>query len=99
MLAMATKTKQLCDAFEKAGGILIAPSDDDLRTFMALREMRAQAGGRQDEFHAWLRAEKPLLKTDFFRKAGLGPSQDEVPTMPEETTPPPPPPIAVARAC
>ena len=92
------KTKQLCDAFEKAGGILIAPSDDDLRTFMALREMRAQAGGRQDEFHAWLRAEKPLLKTDFFRKAGLGPSQDEVPTMPEETPPPPPPPISVARA-
>jgi len=74
------KTKQLFEAFEKAGGSVIDPSDDDLRSFVSLRDLRDQAAsdGKEDDFELWLRAEKPLLSTSFFKQAGLSPS----PTMP-----------------
>ena len=36
------KTRQLFDVFQKAGGVLINPSDDDLRTFVVLRMLRDQ---------------------------------------------------------
>ena len=91
------KTKQLCDAFEKAGGVLIAPTDDDFRTFMALRSMREQAGDKGDAFAAWLKAEKPLLDTQFFKQAGLSPLPGEAPP-PAKATPVSPPPPPVARA-
>ena len=76
------KTKQLCDDFEKAGGLFIAPADDDLRIFLALRTMREQAGEKADAFAAWLQTAKPLLATQFFKQAGLSP-------LPGETPPPP----------
>lgn len=92
------KTKQLCEAFEKAGGILIAPADDDLRTFMALRAMREQAGDKGDAFAAWLKAEKPLLATQFFKQAGLSPLPGEDPPPAKAASPPaPPPPPPVTR--
>jgi hypothetical protein len=70
-----TKTKQLFDAFEKAGGQVINPLDNDLRTFMALVAMRNQAAidGKQEEFDTWLKTEKPLDVTTFFKEAGLSP--------------------------
>jgi hypothetical protein len=69
------KTRQLFDAFEKAGGVVINPSDDDLRTFIALRTMRDRAveSGNQGDFDTELRAAKPLLDTGFFKEAGLSP--------------------------
>ena len=68
------KTLELFARFAKAGGIVIDPSDDDLGTFAALRDLRAsaEAHGRRDAFEAWLRAEKPLRATGFFKAAGLG---------------------------
>ena len=75
------KTRQLFDIFQKAGGVLINPSDDDLRTFVALRMLRDQTAenGRHDEFETWLRSQKPLLAADFFKQAGLSPAP-ETPT-------------------
>lgn len=69
------KTKQLFEAFEKAGGTVIDPSDDDLRSFVSLRDLRDQAAcdGKEDDFELWLRTEKPLLSTSFFKQAGLSP--------------------------
>ncbi|MGE8131813.1 helicase HerA domain-containing protein [Methylobacterium sp. NPDC080182] len=67
------KTKQLVDAFTKAGGLLIDPSEADLRVFVALRDLhtRAQEEGASDRFERWIRAEQPLVGTAFFRDAGL----------------------------
>ncbi|SFT18965.1 Transposase [Methylobacterium sp. yr668] len=67
------KTKQLVDAFTTAGGLLIDPSDADLRVFVALRDLhtRAQEEGASDRFERWIRAEQPLVSTAFFRNAGL----------------------------
>jgi hypothetical protein len=78
------KTKQLFAAFEKAGGALINPSDDDLRTFLALRAMRDEAleAGRHDAFDAWLRKKRPLLDTTFFKQAGLSPPPISLPPSP-----------------
>ncbi|KQT57618.1 AAA family ATPase [Methylobacterium sp. Leaf456] len=100
------KTKQLLDAFAAAGGRLLDPSDDDLRVFVGLRELRskAEAEGAADRFVGWLRAEQPLMGTGFFRDAALahGPGKAE-PTppanKPQEATPPsrPPEPAPVAR--
>jgi hypothetical protein len=69
------KTKQLFEAFEKAGGLVINPSDNDLRTFVALVAMRNQAAmdGKQVAFDTWLKTEKPLHATTFFKQAGLSP--------------------------
>jgi len=69
------KTKQLFASFEKAGGTLLIPLDDDLRTFKALCELRDETivNGTQDLFEAWLRNKRPLLQTEFFKQAGLSP--------------------------
>ncbi|MEH3148587.1 MAG: ATP-binding protein [Methylobacterium frigidaeris] len=75
------KTKQLFDAFAAAGGVLVDPSDDDLRTFVALRTLRdrATAAGGFDRFERWLRAGQPLLATAFFRAIGLAGPQAGAP--------------------
>lgn len=64
-------TAKLVADFLAAGGTFIAPSDDDLRSFVALREM---LGGDPDGLEAWLRRRKPLCDTAFFRDAGLCPA-------------------------
>ena len=68
------KTRQLLDLFTAANGVLIDPEEDDLRTFVALRDLReaASAEGRLDRFEAWLRAGRFVRATPFFRRAGLG---------------------------
>lgn len=65
-----TKTRALVDQFLRAGGKFIAPTDDDLRVFIALAAMakRNLAG-----FDAWLRTKQPLFKTRLFQEAGLCP--------------------------
>ncbi len=75
------KSRELFERFTRAGGIVIDPLDDDLVTFAALRDMRAtaEARGRRDAFEAWLRQEKPLRTTAFFKAAGLG---EEPPNSP-----------------
>lgn len=67
------KTKQLFDAFLAAKGVLIDPVEDDLRTFVALRDLHVTSAeeGRQDRFEAWLRAHRFVRATAFFRQAGL----------------------------
>jgi DNA helicase HerA-like ATPase len=76
------KTAQLADQFRQAGGKFIAPADEDLRAFVALRAMskRDFAG-----FDAWLRQRKPLFETPLFKVAGLCPPPFLL------TTPPPQP--------
>lgn len=59
------KTRLLAD-----GGKCIAITDDDLRTFLGLRELRA---ANPDGFIAWLQATKPLCRTAFFKSIGLCP--------------------------
>ncbi|MGC2221076.1 MAG: hypothetical protein WA624_01220, partial [Methylocella sp.] len=64
------RTKALFDQFLKAGGKLIAPTDDDLRAFVALAAMDAR---KLTGFDAWLRQQQPLFKTPLFQEAGLCP--------------------------
>jgi hypothetical protein len=64
------KTKTLFDQFLKAGGKLIAPTDDDLRTFVALETMDAL---NLPDFGAWLRQRRPLFQARLFQEAGLCP--------------------------
>jgi hypothetical protein len=69
------KTRELFDAFRVAGGLEINPSDGDLRSFVALRQMRdaALATSDFDAFERWLIERKPLCETTFFKAAGLCP--------------------------
>ncbi len=69
------KTRELFDAFRASGGLEIDPSDDDLRSLVALRQMRdaALAASDFDAFERWLIARKPLCETAFFKAAGLSP--------------------------
>jgi hypothetical protein len=64
------RTKALVEQFEKAGGKFIAPTDDDLCAFVALRAM---AQRDPPGFDAWLRERKPLFDTSLFTAAGLCP--------------------------
>ena len=99
------KTKQLFTDFQKAGGVLISPIDSDLCGFLALKVMNEKAtlSSKRDAFESWLRAEKPLLETDFFKRAGLSPPMprlqgdrtatgtknlDALPLTPNDTTTP-----------
>jgi hypothetical protein len=61
-----SKTKALLDQFKKAGGKIITPTDDDLRTFVALRAM---AERDLPGFETWLRIRKPLFQTSCFKAA------------------------------
>ncbi|ABD86747.1 helicase HerA domain-containing protein [Rhodopseudomonas palustris] len=87
------KTAQLVEKFLQAGGQFIAPTEQDLRAFVALRAM---AQRNADGFEAWLRARKPLFDTALFKAAGLapppflaGPQPD--PAKPSGSSPVPPP--------
>ncbi|MCP1547248.1 MULTISPECIES: helicase HerA domain-containing protein [Methylorubrum] len=85
------KTRQLVEAFTAAGGLLIDPSDEDLRVFVALRDLRrrAQDEGTSDRFERWLRAEQPVVRTALFQTAGLahGSSRDEAPSTVDAPAP------------
>ncbi len=80
------KTKALVDQFVSAGGKFIAPTEDDLRTFVALRVMSALD---LPGFEAWLRSRKPLFDTALFKAAGLCPPpflSPPSPTPPSEVS-------------
>lgn len=64
------KSMALIEQFLNAGGRFIAPTNDDLRVFIALQKMaqRDIAG-----FDAWLRTRRPLFETTLFQTAGLCP--------------------------
>jgi hypothetical protein len=62
------KTKTLVDQFLKAGGKFVAPTDQDLRTLVALRAMFQR---NLPNLETWLRARKPLCDTYLFKAAGL----------------------------
>jgi hypothetical protein len=64
------KTKQLVDKFQQAGGKFIAPTEEDLRYFVALRAMAPRSPGG---FDAWLLVRRPLFDTSLFKSAGLAP--------------------------
>jgi hypothetical protein len=75
------KTKALVDQFEKAGGKFIAPTDDDLRVWVALQAMvRRDPPG----FDSWLRTRRPLFETALFKAAGLCPPPFLSPSSPAE---------------
>src|SRR5260370_37742588 len=63
-------TNQLKAGFLADGGKCFATTEDDLRTFIALRDLNAS---KPDGFIAWLQATKPLCKTSFFQSVGLCP--------------------------
>lgn len=64
-------TKQLTDKLLADGGIIVPINEDDLRTFVALRDMDA---AKVRDFDVWLRQAKPLCETAFFKAVGLCPS-------------------------
>jgi hypothetical protein len=75
------KTKTLVEQFEKAGGKFIAPTDDDLRVWVALQAMaRSDPPG----FDSWLRARRPLFESALFKAAGLCPPPFLSPSPPAE---------------
>jgi len=80
------KTKQLVQEFLQAGGKFIAPTDGDLRAFVALRGMRER---NLDGFDAWLRGSKPLFDTALFKVADLCPPHFLQPPKPDGGKPGP----------
>lgn len=61
-------TSQLVGQFTEAGGKFIAPTEDDIRTILALHKL---AEAKPEGFSAWLQARKPLYGTTLFQMAGL----------------------------
>ena len=64
------KTRQLVQKFLQAGGRFIAPTEGDLRAFVALQSMLKRD---LDGFDVWLRKRKPLFDTTLFKSADLCP--------------------------
>jgi hypothetical protein len=81
------RTSALVEQFTKAGGRFIAPTDNDLRAFVALQAM---AQRDRPGFDAWLRARKPLFDTALFQAAGLCPPPFLSGLGPRGESPPPP---------
>jgi hypothetical protein len=85
------KTKALVDQFLKAGGKFVVPTDDELRSFVALR---VHALRDLHEFDTWLKKRQPLFDAPLFQAAGLCPPPFLSPpprTFAEEKTTPPAP--------
>ena len=64
------KTRLLVQKFLQAGGRFLAPTEEDLRTFVALQSMVKRD---LDGFDVWLRQRKPLFSTALFKSADLCP--------------------------
>jgi hypothetical protein len=64
------KTKALIDQFQAAGGKFVAPTEDELRTFVALNTV---ARTKPDGLDSWLRSKTPLFGCGVFQSAGLCP--------------------------
>lgn len=63
-------TKKMVAQFQSCGGKFAALTDDDLRVFEALRQTAKQGF---PGFEAWLRDNRPLFETAFFKTVGLAP--------------------------
>ncbi|MGW6445134.1 ATP-binding protein [Lentzea sp. NPDC055074] len=80
------KTKGEVAEFEKRGGKSIDVSDDDLRTFIALKEMWSS---QSHQLLAWLVARKPASSTTFLQVILPDPVRSAARTGHQETRPPP----------
>lgn len=61
-----TVTRQVVTEFTSAGGVVLPVSQEDLRTFAALRELLADRDG---DLQDWLVARRPASNTDLLRAA------------------------------
>lgn len=80
------KTKGEVAEFEKRGGKSIDVSDDDLRTFIALKEMWSS---QSHQLLAWLVARKPASSTTFLQVILPDPVRGGARSGHQETRPPP----------
>jgi len=78
------KTRSEVAALEQAGGQRVDVSDDDLRTFSALKEMLS---AQTHQLLAWLVARKPASSSTFLRE--ILPDPASARTGHQETRPPP----------
>ncbi|ANZ39133.1 AAA family ATPase [Lentzea guizhouensis] len=78
------KTRLELAALEQAGGRCVDISDDDLRTFSALREISAV---QTHQLLSWLVARKPASGATFLRS--ILPEQERTAASHQETRPPP----------
>ncbi|MFS8095663.1 DUF87 domain-containing protein [Lentzea alba] len=79
-------TQQMVADLERAGGRCVDITDDDLRTFSALKEICAV---QTHQLLAWLVARKPASGTAFLRS--VLPDQERTAASHQETRPPPKP--------
>ncbi|MEV6236796.1 DUF87 domain-containing protein [Lentzea sp. NPDC051838] len=77
-------TRRLVAELESAGGRCVDITDDDLRTFSALKEICAV---QTHQLLAWLVARKPASSTTFLRS--VLPEQERTAASHQETRPPP----------
>ncbi|WP_112263041.1 ATP-binding protein [Lentzea terrae] len=82
------KTRGEVAEFERSGGRSIEVSDDDLRTFGALKEMWST---QSYQLFAWLAARKPASSTTFLRQILPDPAPPASRSGHQETRPPPAP--------
>ncbi|MEU4739159.1 DUF87 domain-containing protein, partial [Actinosynnema sp. NPDC023658] len=78
------KTRAEVAELEQAGGRRVEISDDDLRTFSALKEMLSS---QTHQLLAWLVARKPASRTTFLRE--ILPGSERSAASHQETRPPP----------
>ena len=69
-LPTGPKTRALTEKLLADGGIIVPLGADNLRIFVALRDM---AAAKLEGFDVWLRDRKPLCETGFFKAVGLCP--------------------------
>ena len=87
------KTRQLFDVFQKAGGVLINPSDDDLRSFVALRMLRDQTAenGWHDEFEFMAAQPEAAARNRFLQAGGTEPAAGDTYALAAPSAGPPKP--------
>ena len=59
------ESQRMTEAFEKAGGIFVKPTEEELRTIFAVHELRRQS---DPEFEGWLRVRQPISKLKMIRE-------------------------------
>ncbi|SER91652.1 DNA helicase HerA, contains HAS-barrel and ATPase domains [Lentzea xinjiangensis] len=89
------KTRGEVAEFEKRGGKSIDVSDDDLRTFIALKEMWSS---QTHQLLAWLVARKPASSSTFLKSILPDPARTGNRSGHQETRPPPEPKPDVSQA-
>ncbi|MGL5079879.1 MAG: helicase HerA domain-containing protein [Microcoleaceae cyanobacterium] len=61
-----TATQNLTQDFQRRGGLFVRPTEDELRTLVALQEIQNR---RDPGLEAWLRDRRPVSQLDFLQKA------------------------------